>query len=153
MTVKTSKSYHPGNSRCALLQASLISSLASDSASLYRSAAQSAQSVPYATTQSKMVEYSNYKSATMQAYAHAFAGACLCSSHRRTWLLAVRIELVDNRSTIDDLSTCLIDAPQKIWHGIHASSADDVSSYASADSTVEAHWPARLELMHVPQHY
>lgn len=56
------------------MQATLISGLASDTATLYLSAAQAAQALPYAATNSKFVAYANWKSTSFQAYAHAFAG-------------------------------------------------------------------------------
>lgn len=58
-------------------QPSLISSLASDTALLYRSAAQTAQGVPYAQSGHKAVAYAQYKATSFQAYAHAFAGELL----------------------------------------------------------------------------
>ncbi|KAK9798946.1 hypothetical protein WJX73_007519 [Symbiochloris irregularis] len=61
-------------------QAGLVSSLATDTATMYLSAAQSAQAAPYAAHNAKCVAYANYKSTSFQAYAHAFAGQELAQS-------------------------------------------------------------------------
>ena len=54
--------------------ASLIASLACDTAALYRTAASAAQSVPYSSGAAKAQRYMQYKAAAFQAYALALSG-------------------------------------------------------------------------------
>ena len=61
--------------------AGLMASLASDTATLYRSAASTAQSVPYSSGSAKALRYMHYKAAAFQAYALALAGTAWLS-HR-----------------------------------------------------------------------
>ena len=62
--------------------ASLVAGLASDTALLYRTAASTAQGVPYSSASSKALRYLQWKAAAYQAYALALAGETIVCLQR-----------------------------------------------------------------------